>query len=94
MLATDLADYLARKGVPFREAHDLVGQAVLLSEKRGVKLRELDHVDFKGISSTFGSNLFDVLDFEASVEARSVTGGTALAAVRAQLEEARAILEA
>ena len=93
MLATDLADYLVKRGVPFRKAHGLVGQAVLLSEKRGVKLSRLDYADFRDISPAFGPDLYDVLDFEASVEAHSVTGGTALGAVRAQLAKAHTLLD-
>ncbi len=92
MLATDLADYLVKRGVPFREAHRLVGQAVLLSETRGVPLGRLPYADYQRISSAFGKDLFGVLDFEASVEARNVTGGTSLGAVRAQIDRAKAIL--
>jgi argininosuccinate lyase len=92
MLATDLADYLVKRGVPFREAHRLVGQAVLLSERRGAELSQLSLADYQGISPAFGPDLYAALDFEASVEARAVTGGTALSAVQAQLARARAIL--
>jgi argininosuccinate lyase len=91
MLATDLADYLVKKGLPFREAHHHVGQAVLLAEERGVGLRDLSDEAYREISDAFGPDLRDVLDFEASVEARDVRGGTALAAVTAQLERARAL---
>ena len=92
LLATDLADYLVRRGVPFREAHHLVGQAVLLSEQRGVALSALAYADYQRLSPAFGPDLYTALDFLASVEARNVTGGTALDAVRAQLQKAQAIL--
>ena len=92
LLATDLADYLVRRGVPFREAHHLVGQAVLLSEQRGVALSALAYADYQRFSPAFGPDLYAALDFLASVEARNVTGGTALGAVRAQLQKAQAIL--
>lgn len=92
MLATDLADYLVKRGVPFREAHRLVGQAVLLSETRGVPLSRLSYADYQSVSPVFGEDLFGAFDFEASVEARNVTGGTALSAVRAQIDKAKAIL--
>jgi argininosuccinate lyase len=93
MLATDLADYLVKKGVPFRQAHDLIGQAVLASEERGVSLGELDYAAFREISEAFERDVYDVFDFEASVEARDVTGGTSRAAVVEQLEKARRIVE-
>jgi len=93
MLATDLADYLVKKGIPFREAHGLVGRVVLLSEQQGVTLSQLEHADLMTISPAFGRDLSAVLSYEASVEARDVAGGTALAAVQEQLAQARALLE-
>lgn len=92
MLATDLADHLVRRGVPFREAHGLVGQAVLLSEQRGVPLGGLGLQEYVSISSAFGPDVLLVFDFRASVEARDVPGGTALSAVKAQIAKARRIL--
>ncbi|MBM3190332.1 MAG: argininosuccinate lyase [Chloroflexi bacterium] len=94
MLATDLADYLVKRGVPFREAHHLVGEAVLLSEERGVPLGRLSLADYQAISGAYGPDLFSVFDYEASVEARDVVGGTARAAVQEQLRRARALMEA
>jgi argininosuccinate lyase len=93
LLATDLADYLVRKGVPFREAHHMVGRAVLLSERHGVPLSGLSIDDYRGISTHFAEDLYQALDMEASVEARSARGGTALNAVLAQLEQARVALQ-
>lgn len=92
MLATDLADYLVKKGMPFREAHGVVGQAVLLAEERGVNLAQLSLADYAALSSLFGEDVYSALDFEASVDARDVTGGTARIAVEQQLARARAIL--
>ena len=92
MLATDLADYLVKRGVPFREAHGLVGRAVRACEEAGVELRALSLERYRQISPVFGEDLYGALDFEASVEARDVTGGPARAAVEAQLEKARAAL--
>jgi len=89
LLATDLADYLVKRGVPFREAHGLVGRAVLLCEERRIPLSQLPLEDYQALSLAFGADLYAVLDFEAAVEARSVTGGTALGAVRTQLEKAK-----
>ena len=93
MLATDLADYLVRKGVPFRESHRLVGQAVLRAEEAGVQLRELSLSEYRTISGAFEQDLFGVFDFERSVASRDVAGGTAPTAVREQLARARKVLD-
>jgi len=93
VLATDLADYLVRRGLPFRQAHELVGRAVLACEERGLTLRELPLEMYRDISPLFDQDLYAVLDFAASVEARNVTGGTARRAVEAQIERARQALE-
>jgi argininosuccinate lyase len=92
MLATDLADYLVRRGVPFRQSHHLVGQAVKRAEALGVSLQELDLTDYQNIHPAFAEDVHTVFDFRRSVEARDVSGGTAPAAVRAQINQARAIL--
>ncbi len=89
MLATDLADYLVKRGLPFREAHHLVGQAVRLAEERGIGLLALSLEDYRTIWPAFEPDLFDVLSFEGSVDARSARGGTARSAVVAQLALAR-----
>jgi len=88
-LATDLADYLVLKGVPFRESHHLVGRAVRQAEQSDVSLDQLDLSVYQAISPAFGSDVYGVLDFECSVKARAVEGGTAPSAVKAQLERAR-----
>jgi argininosuccinate lyase len=93
LLATDLADYLARKGLPFREAHHIVGRCVLLAEERGVGLTALSLDDYRALSPLFEADLRAALSFEGAVEARAVTGGTALAAVQEQLRRARTLLE-
>jgi argininosuccinate lyase len=92
LLATDLADYLVRKGVPFREGHEIVGKVVRLAEEKGVSLSELSLDDLRSISDKFQGDVLDVWDFEASVEKRSVRGGTALASVREQIKRARQLL--
>lgn len=88
MLATDLADYLVRKGVPFRETHHVAGEAVQLAETKGCKLDELRAGDLKPLHPLFGDDVEDVWSFEASVESRASAGGTAKAPV---LEQARAL---
>jgi len=92
MLATDLADYLVRKGMPFRDAHRTVGQAVRLAEKCGVELSQLSLDQYKTLAPTFGPDVKDVFDFAQSVAARHVTGGTAPSAVREQIARAKHIM--
>jgi argininosuccinate lyase len=93
LLATDLADYLVRKGLPFRQGHDLVGRAVRRAEERGCTLAELPLDDYRAIHPTFDDDLYAVLDVRRSVEARNGTGGTAPDAVRAQIAQAKAAME-
>ena len=89
MLATDLADYLVRKGVPFRESHHLVGQVVKRAEELRLSLKELALTEYQTIHPAFAEDVYEVFDFERSVESRGVVGGTAPAAVQAQIEQAR-----
>jgi len=88
MLATDVAEYLVRKGVPFRQAHHLVGRAVALAEARGVPLSVLPLADWQSISPHFAADVFDVFDFERSLASRDVVGGTSPRAVRVQIRQA------
>jgi argininosuccinate lyase len=92
MLATDLADYLVRKGMPFRQAHHVSGRAVRLAGERGVKLSKLTLKDLRGLSELFEADVSDVFDFDASVARRKAEGGTAPEAVKRQIEEARQLL--
>jgi argininosuccinate lyase len=94
LLATDLADYLVRKGVPFRQSHHLVGQAVKRAEGRGVALKELSLADYQAIHPAFAEDVYTVFDFRRSVEARNTTGGTAPEAVQAQIARAKERLNA
>jgi argininosuccinate lyase len=89
MLATDLADYLVRRGVPFRESHGLVGQIVRRAEELGVSLKELGLDEYQAVHPAFAEDVYEALSFERSVEARDTEGGTAPDAVRAQIEKAR-----
>lgn len=90
LLATELADYLVRRGLPFRQAHHLVGQVVRTAEARGIAITDLSNADLNTISEHFGEDSAAVLTFAAALAARSVTGGTAPAALDAQLALARA----
>jgi argininosuccinate lyase len=92
MLATDLADYLVRKGVPFRESHQAVGRVVRAAEELGVPLTRLPIPAFQAEHPAFGEDVPKVLSFHASVEARATAGGTARRAVEAQLALAKETL--
>jgi len=92
--ATDLADYLVRKGMPFRLAHEVVGKAVALALGRGVGLHELPLEALRALSPLFEPDFRDAVSVEASLAARNVYGGTGPKAVAQELAEARALLEA
>ena len=92
MMATDLADYLVRKGATFREAHGAVGSLVRESETSGMELHALPFASFTAAHARFERDVFDALSPARSVEQREVEGGTGPAAVRAQLEAARTAL--
>jgi argininosuccinate lyase len=94
MLATDLADYLVRQGVPFRQSHALVGQAVKRAEELGTPLRDLPMAEYRAVAPEFGEDLYAVFDFRQSVERRNVEGGTATPAVLTQVDQARTLLAA
>jgi argininosuccinate lyase len=89
MLATDLAEYLVRKGVPFRETHHIAGAAVALAEQRGVELAALAVADLQGLHPAFEEDVVHVWDFEQSVERRDAEGGTSRRAVLAQIAQLR-----
>ena len=92
MLATDLAYYLVDKGVPFREAHRIVGEVVRRAEELGVKVNELSLLELQVISGHFESDVAQVWNVEQAVERRRAIGGTARDAVLAQIATAKRIL--
>jgi argininosuccinate lyase len=92
VLATDVAEYLVRKGMPFRTAHHCSGQAVALAEREGIGLSDLTLAQWRGISPLFTASIKAVFDFGKSVESRDVAGGTAARAIKAQIKKARALL--
>ncbi len=92
VLATDLADYLVAKGVPFRNAHEAVGKAVRLAEEKGKSLPTLTLEEYRSIHPAYAEDLYTALSLESSVNRRSVYGGTAREAVEIQIGEARAAL--
>ncbi len=89
MLATDVAEYLVRKGLPFREAHHLSGRAVALAEKKGIVLSALSDEDWNELSPHFVPDIHAVFDFAQSAASRDVTGGTSPRALREQLDAAQ-----
>jgi argininosuccinate lyase len=92
-LATDLADYLVRKGLPFREAHEAVGALVLRAEERGVELQQLTLDELRACSRLFDEDALRI-DVSTSVRSRDVPGGTAPRRVAAELRRARKRLAA
>src|SRR5256884_5615472 len=75
--ATELADYLVRKGMPFREAHETVGRVVVHAVERGVELNDLSHDDLKSFSSLIDEDVFDSLSLDRTLATKSQIGGTA-----------------
>ena len=92
LAATDVADYLAKRGLPFREAHAVVGHLVLTCEKRGCNLEDLPFEVFQEASPLFEEDITEELDIPAIVAARTTQGGTAPAAVAKQMERAKSEL--
>jgi argininosuccinate lyase len=90
--ATDLADYLAKKGVPFRDAHEAVAHAVKVAMQRGLGLGELPLADLQAIHPQIEADAAHVLTLRGSMNARNVAGGTAPEQVLAQVERHRARL--
>ncbi|MHA7141493.1 MULTISPECIES: argininosuccinate lyase [unclassified Arthrobacter] len=88
-LATDVAEWLVRQGVPFREAHELSGAAVRLAEGRGVELWDLSDADYASISQHLTPGVREVLTVEGSLNSRDSQGGTAPVAVQRQLQALR-----
>jgi len=87
--ATDLADYLVKKGLPFREAHEAVAQAVKFADGRGCDLADLKLDELQQFSSLIDKDVFAALTLEGSLKARSHIGGTAPARVKAAIAKAR-----
>ncbi|QQD22735.1 argininosuccinate lyase [Oceanospirillaceae bacterium ASx5O] len=90
--ATDLADYLVRKGIPFRDAHEIVGKSVAYGVQTGKDLSEMSLAELQQFSGEITADVFDVLTLEGSVAARNHIGGTAPEQVRAAAARARTAL--
>jgi argininosuccinate lyase len=90
--ATDLADYLVKKGLPFRDAHETVAHAVKAATAEGKDLADLPLAQLQGFHAAIEADVFEVLSLRGSLNARNVLGGTAPAQVRAQIDRHRARL--
>jgi argininosuccinate lyase len=88
--ATDVADYCVRKGLPFRQAHEVVGKTVRYCVENRKDIPELSLDEFRSFSSLIESDIYDYVTLEASVNARKATGGTATEAVLREIARARA----
>ena len=87
--ATDLADYLTRKGLPFRDAHETVAHAVKAAITQGVDLSELPLDVLQGFNARIEQDVYDVLSLRGSLQARNILGGTAPEQVRIQVQRHR-----
>ena len=87
--ATDLADYLVKRGLPFRDAHEAVAHAVKVAIEQGVDLSELTLATLQGFNASIAADVFEVLTLRGSLDARKLLGGTAPAQVRAQVARHR-----
>jgi argininosuccinate lyase len=92
LLATDLADYLVRKGMPFRRAHHVVGQVVAFAEKQGLPLNRLTAEQLRAVSPEFGDDAAQVFNLTAALDQRDLTGAPAARQVKGQLARWRKIL--
>ncbi len=90
--ATDLADYLVKKGLPFRDSHEAVARAVRLAESKGVDLADLPLAELQNFSNLIADDVYQVLTPEGSLKARNHIGGTAPEQVRHQIERWRKLL--
>jgi argininosuccinate lyase len=86
MAATDLADYLVGKGVPFRDAHEVVGRLVLACEQQGRTLQDMTAAEYNQHDSRFDADVTDSVDIDEVVSRRVSAGGTGHDAVRAQMK--------
>ncbi len=94
LLATDLAEYLVRKGVSFRRAHGVVGQVLARAEEKGLAPLELPLEDLRALSPEFDTDVASALDFRASVERRDSEGGVSARAIEVQIRKAeRALIQ-
>ena len=92
LLATDLADYLVLKGVPFRQAHEVVGKLVALTLERKVGFAQLSLEDYRAANEAFGEDVFAILDVRRSLASRRAPGAPSFDNVRARLTHWQKVL--
>ena len=90
MLATDIAEYLVRKGVPFRETHHIAGGAVKMSEEKGIPLDKLTCEDLKTLHPLFDDDVMKLWSYDNSAESRDSVGGSSRRRVLEQLDRVEA----
>jgi argininosuccinate lyase len=93
LLATDLAEYLVRKGVSFRKAHEIVGQVLARAEEKGTEPAELPLEELRTLSPEFDRDVSTAFDFRASVERRDSEGGVSARAIEEQIQKAERALD-
>jgi len=93
MMATDLADYLTEKGVPFRDAHESAGKAVKIASQKGLGLDQLSIEDYQFINPNFFKDLFTWLDPRESVNRKNSLGGTSPSSVKDQIAKAKSLIK-
>jgi argininosuccinate lyase len=93
LLATDLADYLVKKGMPFRQAHHVVGKVVALAEKSGKPLNRLTFVELQSVDKTFGRDALGAFDLQRAMAKRNLTGAPGTKEVAKQLARWRNVLQ-
>ncbi|BDE08404.1 argininosuccinate lyase [Lactococcus cremoris] len=91
--ATELADYLAAKGLPFREAHELIGQLVLTCIKKGIYLQEVSLKDYQALSQLIEEDVYEILKSRTAVSRRNSLGGTGFESIKKQIEQAKKELQ-
>ena len=90
--ATELADYLATKGIPFRQAHEIVGKLVLSCTKKGIYLQDVPLDEYQAISELIEEDIYDTLASKTAVVRRTSLGGTSFEQVEWQVQEAKKVL--
>jgi argininosuccinate lyase len=90
--ATELADYLASKGLPFRQAHEIVGKLVLDCSKKGIYLQDVSISEYKALSDLIEIDIYKCLESKTAVARRVSLGGTGFDSVKAQIAQAKAQL--
>ncbi|RPH97398.1 MAG: argininosuccinate lyase, partial [Calditrichaeota bacterium] len=93
LYATDVADYLVNKGLPFRQAHEIAGRLVQIAEQTGITLADLPLEVFKRESELFAKDVTTLFDPILSINKRNVIGGTGVSSVKKQIELAQKLLK-